>query len=201
MSISVNEKLRIPATRIFAVLLAALVILSEGKWEDGLVSVILFACGCFLVAIASLGRVWCSLFIAGYKTDVVISDGPYSMCRHPLYFFSFLGAVGVGLATETLLVPAIILIGFFLYYPQTIRQEEAMLIDRHGSAYLKYKETTPAFFPNPKLFREPETYQVYPRIFRRHAFDTLWFIWLVGIIEIIEALHNMGILPVFFKII
>jgi hypothetical protein len=31
---------------------------------------------------------------------------------------------------------------------------------------------------------------VNPRLFRRAMGDALWFIWLVGIVELVEALHE-----------
>ena len=58
---------------------------------------VMMLAGCTLVGIATVGRLWCALYIAGYKTDKLITSGPYSMCRNPLYFFSLLGGIGVGL--------------------------------------------------------------------------------------------------------
>jgi protein-S-isoprenylcysteine O-methyltransferase Ste14 len=200
MAIPIIEKLRIPLSRLLVIVLIIFIMCSDSKWEGTILSVILFASGCFLVAIASLGRLWCSLYIAGYKTDALITDGPYSICRHPLYFFSFLGSIGVGLATETLLIPFIIFLTFAIYYPYCIRSEDTDLLQRHGDAYRIYKDATPAFFPQLSLLREPETYTAYTRIFRKHMFDALWFMWLVGIIEIIEVLHDLGILPTIFNL-
>ncbi len=153
-----------------------------------------------MVAIASLGRLWCSLYIGGYKKNVLITDGPYSICRHPLYFFSFLGAVGVGLSTETFLITFVITFSYAMYYKYVIHSEEAVLLKKHGNAYKNYRDVTPALLPKLSLLREPETYTVNPRVFRKHAFDALWFVWIVGIIEIIEAFHELGSLPVVFKI-
>lgn len=200
MAIPIIEKLRIPLSRLLVIALIIFIICSDSKWEGTIISVTLFASGCFLVAIASLGRLWCSLYIAGYKTDTLITDGPYSMCRHPLYFLSFLGAIGVGLATETLLIPFIIFLTFAIYYPYVMHKEDSDLLKRHGDAYKTYKDATPAFFPQRSLLREPETYMVYTQIFRKHIFDALWFMWLVGIMEIIETLHDLGILPIIFTL-
>ena len=82
---------------------------SSSAWEikAPFFNTILFFIGIILVGIASLGRLWCSLYIAGYKTDNLVTEGPYSMCGNPLYFFSFIGALGIGFASETLLVPVI----------------------------------------------------------------------------------------------
>jgi hypothetical protein len=33
---------------------------------------------------------------------------------------------------------------------------------------------------------------VSPRIFRRSMGEVVWFVWLVGIIELVEALHELA---------
>ena len=196
------EKLRIIVTQIFVVILALIIFVSEGAWEfkAPFVSTILFLIGVILVGIASLGRLWCSLYIAGYKTEALVTEGPYSICRNPLYFFSFLGAIGVGFASETLLIPAIILVAFSIYYPVVIKSEEAELRALHGEKFNTYFENVPRFFPNISKLKEPEKYIVNPVIFKRHLFDALWFIWFVGIMEIIEELHELNVIPFMFKI-
>jgi hypothetical protein len=35
-----------------------------------------------IAAVASLGRMWCSLYIAGSKDKELITNGPYSLCRN-----------------------------------------------------------------------------------------------------------------------
>ncbi len=195
------ENLRLPLTWAGAVLVAALLLLSSGRWEEtwGLSSV-LFAAGMALVGIASLGRLWCALYIAGYKDDRLVTDGPYAMCRNPLYLFSFIGAIGVGLCTETFTIAAILTLLFTAAYPAVICGEEARLARHFGEAYQEYRRCTPAFFPKIGLLREPATYLVNPRVFRRSLFDALWFIWIVGILEVVEELHHLGLLPVFWRL-
>ena len=64
------ERLRIAISRIFAIALIGLILVSGSHWQVDvpLLGSILFCLGAMLVGVASLGRMWCSLYIAGYKT-------------------------------------------------------------------------------------------------------------------------------------
>jgi len=195
------EKFRIEISRIFVAALIIVIIISDSAWETQapFIRAILFMIGCILVGIASLGRLWCSLYIAGYKTDSLVTQGPYSLCRNPLYFFSLIGAVGVGFASETITLPVVLFLIFSIYYPFVIKSEEAELGKIHGDKFQTYFQSTPRFFPKLSNFREPEEYIVKPVVFRKHMFDALWFIWLVGILEVMESLHELHVLPVIFN--
>lgn len=196
------ERFRIHISQIFVVLLIVLICVSRSLWEyeASFVSEVLFLLGSVLVGIASLGRLWCSVYIAGYKTEHLVTKGPYSMCRNPLYFFSLLGALGVGFATESFLIPFFILIGFAAYYPFVIKSEETELAKLHETEFEVYFKKVPKFFPKLSYLMEPEEYIVKPIIIKRHIFSSLWFIWLLGILETIEGLHELKILPTMFKI-
>ncbi|MEN6347994.1 MAG: hypothetical protein ABFD08_01155 [Syntrophomonas sp.] len=108
------EKFRIEISRVFIAALIIIIALSDSAWESQapFVGAVLFLIGSILVGIASLGRLWCSLYIAGYKTDFLVIEGPYSLCRNPLYFFSLIGAVGVGFSAETLTLPVVLFLIF-----------------------------------------------------------------------------------------
>ncbi|MCU0575016.1 MAG: isoprenylcysteine carboxylmethyltransferase family protein [Syntrophobacteraceae bacterium] len=153
-----------------------------------------------MVGIATVGRLWCSIYISGYKNDQLITVGPYSISRNPLYFFSLLGSIGLGMDTETLIIPFVAALGFLIYYPSVIEQEENKLQKLHGEAFDAYCKTTPKFWPAFSKLKEPETYTVKPAEFRRRLFDSLWFVWGIGILEMIEGLHENGVLVTLFKL-
>jgi protein-S-isoprenylcysteine O-methyltransferase Ste14 len=194
--------MRLPASRAFSVLLIALILLTKSGWDQKAptVDALLFAMGITLVAIGSIGRLWCSLYIAGYKTYTLIDLGPYSVSRHPLYFFSLIGAIGVGFATETITIPAILAIAFPLAYWPVMQSEEKKLLKLHPEAYSSYMKRVPKIFPKWSLLSEPDEYVVNPRLFKKHIFSALWFIWLTGIMEIIEVLRELSVLPVLYQL-
>ena len=160
----------------------------------------LFTVGCFLVGLGAVGRIWCAQYIAGYKSERLIDKGPYSLCRNPLYFFSFLGAVGVGCCTESVTLALGVAAAFVLAYPGVILSEEKDLLARFGDDYRRYMAAVPRFVPRLSLFAEPREYVVTPRVFRREVFDAVWFVWLVGLLELLEALGESGALPKLFWI-
>ena len=181
---------RILVSRVFAIAFFVVLVLTESAEEGSIISSLLFLIGLVLVGAATVGRMWCAMYISGYKDSELITAGPYSMSRNPLYFFSLVGWIGVGLATETFSFGIAFALAFGLGYPHIIDREEERLRGKFGQAFTDYCARTPRFFPNPKGFHEPETYVVNPRVFRRAMGDVLWFIWLVGIIEFVEALHE-----------
>ncbi|NLH16813.1 MAG: isoprenylcysteine carboxylmethyltransferase family protein [Phycisphaerae bacterium] len=151
--------------------------------------------GLILVGTATVGRLWCLLFISGYKSENLITVGPYSLCRNPLYGFSFLGMVGVALCTASFTLTAVMILIFLLYYPFVIHAEEAKLLLKHPIEYPTYCRLTPRMFPTFVQFREPELYEVKPRQFRKRLFDGLGFIWLAGLAITLEDLHEIDMLP------
>ncbi|MEX1299613.1 MAG: hypothetical protein AB1Z81_11470, partial [Desulfotignum sp.] len=80
---------------------------------------------------------------------------------------------------------------FSFYYPFVIKSEEKRLRLIFGHAFEKYTRKVPAFFPQLSTFEEPETYQVNPLVFRIHIFSALWFVWIAGILEVIEGLREI----------
>ena len=195
------EKLRLPVSRLASAVTVIFLLFSTNRWETGRerIATGLFVLGIFLVAIGTLGRMWCSLYIAGYKDQVLITQGPYSMTRNPLYFFSTFGALGIGFCTETLTFPLLLLAVMILYYPLVVRKEERRLRARFGGAFDDYARRVPAFFPNFALFSEPDTHVVKPVVYRRHMFSALWFVWIVGLLELAEGLKEIGWMPAFWS--
>lgn len=196
------EKFRTRITRVLGIALILLLAFGESRWEITWepMEEILASIGLFFVTIAALGRMWCSLYIAGYKTVKLVTQGPYSLCRNPLYVFSFIGAVGMGLGSATFTVPAVIMAAFLIYYPLTIKSEEGRLSETHGPIYDDYCRNTNRYWPSFRSYSEPQTYIVEPRLYRKHMMYASLWILLFGLWEIFELLREIRIIPVLFKL-
>lgn len=191
---------RLAVSRAFALAFFLVVLVMEGAYEGSLASTLVFLFGLVLVGVATVGRLWCSLYISGHKNTELITAGPYSLSRNPLYVFSLLGFAGIGFASETFSLGLVLAAAMLVGYPAVIRQEEAVLRKRFGAAFEAYCARVPRFLPRLSGYVEPETYTVNPRLFRRSMFDVVWFIWFVGILEFVEALHEYHIVDPLFRL-
>ena len=191
------EHQRTGLSKLVAVVAFILLALTQSHWElqDENVATFLFSTGLGLAAIGSTGRIWCSFFISGRKDGELVTEGPYSISRNPLYVFSCIGLVGVGLSTETLTYPLLFLVIFGLYYPGIMAREERRLEELFGESFRQYRQRVPRFWPNPGLYCEPASWSSNPRLFRRHILSDIWFVWIAAIIELVEGMRNVGWLP------
>lgn len=194
---------RIRISQLFGVVVFCYYVFGVTIWNSKniIVENALFVLGTIFIAVGVIGRVWCLSYIAGNKDNILVTNGPYSLCRNPLYLFSFIAASGVGLGTETFTIPFIIFLGFIIYYPFTILREETALRLKFGSEYENYLQTvTTRIIPISRYFSECERIEINPTAFRRGISDLLFFIIFLGIFEFIEMLHVSEMLPSFYHI-
>jgi protein-S-isoprenylcysteine O-methyltransferase Ste14 len=185
---------RILISRIAGAAFIAVLLVTGSAHANTVGGSLLFMLGSMLVGVGAVGRLWCSLYINGYKNAAIIDQGPYSISRNPLYLFSFIGAAGIGFATETLTLGIGLSLLFLVMYPFVIGHEEEFLEAKFGDAFRRYVARTPRFFPNPRGLTEPESYTVDVKAFRRSMGDALWFVWVLGVLEVVKAIHQHGIL-------
>ena len=197
----VIARARIYISRLFSVLILLLAIFTGHSFsQNGLVDITFEVIGLFLLTICSMGRLWALMYISGNKSQEIVTDGPYSIIRHPLYFFSLIGAAGIGLVSENLLILAMILVYYVAYYPFTILAEEKKLEDKFGQAYIEYKSKTPRFLPRLSLYHGPYFYTVNAETFVKNFLNGMWFVWIFILFHIIEMAQDAGYLPVYWRI-
>jgi protein-S-isoprenylcysteine O-methyltransferase Ste14 len=155
-----------------------------------------------IVAIVTciLGRTWASLYIGGRKIEQFVTNGPYSVMRNPLYFFSILGAAGAGAQLGSVIAGAVFgLLAWVVFYV-VVLQEERLLLGRYGATFKDYMNTVPRFLPNPRLWHdEPTLVIIPPKVLRTFA-DALFFLLSVPLAEAFEQLQNIGVLPVLLRL-
>ena len=156
--------------------------------------------GIVLIVVCILGRTWASLYIGGRKIEEFVQTGPYSVMRNPLYFFSFLGAAGVGMQVGSVAVGLICAVLTWVVFYVVVRQEEQVLEGRYGDSYRSYLMRVPRFLPKPSLWRDEPTLTIRPpRVLVTFA-DALVFLLAVPLAEFFEHLQETGVIPVLLRL-
>jgi len=188
-------------SRLFAVLFVAVLLVSQPLFAAGsLPREFMSLLGYALVIIGAFGRVYCSAFIGGRKNDEVVRAGVFSVVRNPLYVFSFIAQVGIGLQSGMVLALAILVTSFILYYPLVVAKEEAFLQHKFGESYIKYMAEVPRWLPRLSLWNEPEQMDAKPKFIRHTIFDAFAFFLPLPCFIFIGYLQAAHILPVLFTI-
>ncbi|MCO5155247.1 MAG: isoprenylcysteine carboxylmethyltransferase family protein [Aquamicrobium sp.] len=198
-SLPVNQCMRIRALQAGGVLLAALALVVHPAIGNEAHEVIEMA-GVGLVLACVAGRMWSILYIGARKNRDLVTAGPYSMMRNPLYFFSTVGAAGVGLMLGSFVMAGALGLGACLALGLTARGEAGYLRARYGAAYDDYARVTPMFWPKPSLYREPAEASFSPLALKRTFLDGLFFLLLFPAIELIEHAQKAGQLPVLLNL-
>ncbi|HVR98230.1 MAG TPA: methyltransferase [Thermoanaerobaculia bacterium] len=197
--LKLRTRTRLLVSRLFGFAILVLLGLGSGYWSRApLFEEMIFFTGVLLAILGFCGRLWCHSYIAGRKKRILVVAGPYSLCRHPLYFFSLVGGIGLCLCTETLMAPVLFAAAFAAYYPHIIRGEE-MFLSENFPEYESYKRRIPLFFPRWSSFAESDIL-VNGSLFRRELIASGGFLSLIGVFEVIEILHHLNYLPTYFLI-
>jgi steroid 5-alpha reductase family enzyme len=153
-----------------------------------------------LVVTACLGRIWCSTFIGGHKNTQLVTMGPYSLCRHPLYAFSFIGSLGTALATHSIVLVLLTILVMASVFLRAATREERFLAQMHPQAFAEYAHRTPRWLPRPGSYRLPDSVTINPAIFRKSFLDAAAFVALYLIVDTVRVLRESGVFPTLLEI-
>jgi protein-S-isoprenylcysteine O-methyltransferase Ste14 len=156
--------------------------------------------GILAMAACVVGRTWCALYIGGKKIEQLVTSGPYSVSRNPLYLFSVMGAAGAGAQFGSMLAAAVFGIITFIIFHCVVLQEEKLLMQRHGQAFAAYCASAPRFLPDLRLWRDVPLLTVKPRNVAITFLDTFILMLTIPLAELSEHLHRLGMLPVVVKL-
>lgn len=156
--------------------------------------------GVLFIFLGIVGRLWSTLYIGGRKSAEIVSGGPYSITRNPLYLFSTLAAAGVGAQTGSVVV----MVGFgvlcALAFHIVIRREERFLKEALGVPFAAYMARVPRFIPNLAIYQEGDTGSFKPRLLLNTLLDGLVFLAALPVFELIDTAQKSGALPVLFRL-
>jgi protein-S-isoprenylcysteine O-methyltransferase Ste14 len=192
---------RLLITRLLVVPVVGLVLLTgqihaEGSPRDRLLPLI----GLVLLLAAMGGRIWASAYVVGRKDASLVTEGPYSLVRNPLYLSSLAGFTGAGLVFESLTVTLVFVAVFFLSHWPAIRVEERKLEARFGAAYVRYREEVPRFIPRLARVRTGERLVLDTPRFQMALRDCLAIPLVFVAAELLEWAKLEGVFPVLLHI-
>jgi len=195
------HRIRKRVLRVAAALAFLLVLFHRSSWPAGsVIYEITVRGGVLLLAVAIGGRIWVWAHLGRNRRWHFVSDGPYSIVRHPLYAFSIVGAAGVGAQSGSLVVTAIFAFAVWAVFNRIARIEETDMASRFGDLYRAYLARTPRFIPNPALWTAPPVISVeYAYVFVCLR-DTSWFLLAVPGFMAIDWVQQAGLLPVLLRL-
>ncbi len=180
--------------------LGALFVFGASGWSDHVHETIEWT-GLVLIFICIGGRCWCALYIGGRKTHELVTTGPYSTTRNPLYLFSTVGAVGVGAQFGGISVAVLAGLSVAIIHFLVVRQEERVLLAQHGDVYRRYAAEVPRFLPHVLRWKDVDMLEVQPRMVVTTFFDACLFLASVPIAESLEYLQQLGYIHVFVRLL
>lgn len=148
--------------------------------------------GVLLICVGILGRTWCSMYIGGHKLRRLVTEGPYSVTRNPLYVFSAIAAFGLGAQLGSAvfgLISAAATVAIFLL---VISHEERALAKRFPDEFADYKARVPRLMPAFSRWRNVEEISVRPALVHRTFWDAMLFLLAVPGLKALESLRDVS---------
>jgi protein-S-isoprenylcysteine O-methyltransferase Ste14 len=182
--------------------LGALALLFIGsRWpDDGTAHEAIETVGLIAIVACIAGRAWCILYIGGRKTNELVTLGPYSVSRNPLYLFSFLGAFGVGLQSGSVTIGFLCLAIALAVFVPVVHREEKVLASHFGEAFEAYRARTPRFGPRLSAWRDAEHLSFATVLLYHTVRDGLVFACAFPLFELIGYAQDTGMLPVLLRL-
>ncbi len=125
----------------------ALLYYAKPIFETALVGILFVVIGEFL-------RIWAVGYAGGATRATslgaardLVTTGPYSYVRNPLYLGNLLLSLGICIFANVLWLIPILIVGYLIQYLPIITVEEVYLLASCGPTYQTYQEQVPRFLP------------------------------------------------------
>jgi protein-S-isoprenylcysteine O-methyltransferase Ste14 len=188
-----RQRQRKMTLRVLAVLGVVVMTALAASWPvDGSMDAAIESTGMVLVLVCIAGRTWCSFYIGGHKIQELVTSGPYSVTRNPLYVFSTIGALGVGAMFGAIVFAVVAGVAVYAVFAALIRREEPVLATVHGEAFRAYCARVPRFWPRLSAWQDRDTLTIRMSAVYSTFFDSLFFLAAYPLAEGIEWLQETG---------
>lgn len=167
--------------------------------QNGSLGVILLDYLGWLMFIGGLSlRFWATRFIGGRKSCEVISYGPYSLTRNPLYVGTFLMILSLAcfLKSPSFAVATVIVIAY--YDLAVVPLEERFLRQTFGAAYTTYCEGVPRWLPRVGTIYSPPV-ELIQHPMQNEARRAVWWFLLPLLAEIHTYIRALPEWPRWFN--
>ena len=161
----------------------ALLYFANPTWISGVVSIP-------FIIIGELLRIWAVGYAGGTTRATalgagrdLVTTGPYSYVRNPLYLGNLLLSIGVTLFTNRHWLIPILIIGYFIQYIPIIAVEEIYLLESCGQVYEEYQADVSRFLPNFRPYTNPSFHDFsWSRAFKSERRTLTAIICVIGFI-------------------
>jgi len=156
--------------------------------------------GWMLFVTAATFRFWSTLYIGGRKTYTLACEGPYSICRNPLYVGTFLLWLSAAVFFKSLTLVLGVAVGVVFYLLVTIPIEEKLLRQVLGAPYEEYCRKVPRLWPRFSLFHTSPTITVTTAGLWTECRRAVRWIWLPMFAAILAYARNQPTWPNWFHL-
>ena len=156
--------------------------------------------GVALIVLCILGRTWTSLYIGGRKKSELVTTGPFSVVRNPLYVFSLIGVAGFGMCSGSAAVGLLAAAAGLLIFHRVVLSEEAFLADAFPGAYADYMRRVNRWLPHFSGWQDVEETVVRPHLVLVTFRDACYFLIAIPLFELLDYFQSIGTLPVLIRL-
>ncbi len=157
--------------------------------------------GLLLLLTGILLRTWATLHVGGKKSVRLVQEGPYAICRNPLYLGSYCTGLAAAIFMQSLTLLTATAILPFIWYLPVVREEERILSENHPLEFAAYRASVPRFLPRrfPHGLASPML-EVSTKALRVHTKRTLTTLMIPPAIELLNILREQQVLPALLRL-
>lgn len=193
------ERARGPVAILIMAPFAAMGLLSDPLVGESFWFSLTFETVGWVIFVAGVGlRFWSTLYIGGNKGTTLMTEGPYSLCRNPLYLGNLLLTLSIAFFMESLVFAVGLFLASLVFATATINSEERRLGEKMGPQYQEYLRSVPRLFPRFGGFHESGTIEVDTRCLRIEARRSLRYLWIPLVCQVLDPLRDQSWWPQLF---